>query len=219
MKKKPLLKLIGVLNELDTRACCEIPGYIVDGIVDYLGECKCCAFCKNYGSHDNCPESHENDFDTFEHCDYFMDKRNDDKYRLPKGTVCKFYKDILSEADNQTMVEKNEETLKRLGFHKDIEYKTPRSYVKEIPVFNGLSIRIAILLNCYTCFNSVGENSADIWLGREYIGQEGGASLTTKADEPIENLLKIVNDVVTKNLHKLQSEFNRGLEFKVEDAK
>lgn len=216
MKKKPLLKLIEVMNDLDT-CVCEIPCHTMDGIVDYLGECKCCAFCKNYGSHDNCPESHEDDYDTFEWCDYFDDKRDDAKYRLPNGDIALgFYQDILSKADSQTMLERNEATLKKLGFQRTIQSgKTPR-YVKENPVFNDLSIRMVILLND-TAFKPEGENSADIWFGREYIGQEGGSSLTTKADEPIENLLKSVNDVVTKNLCKLQSEFSSALD--LEDVK
>lgn len=96
MKKKPLLKLMSVMKELE-----DYPndgfGYVIDGIVDYLGECKCCAFCRNYGKHDNCPESHDDDFDTFEWCDHFSDRRDDEQYRQPNGLVTDFYDKTLEE--------------------------------------------------------------------------------------------------------------------------
>ena len=93
MKKQPLAKLILVYNQLE-----DYPndgfGYIIDDIVDYLNSCKCCAFCENYGCHDNCPEDHDIDFNPNYWCDYFKDKRNNEKYRLPNGTVCDFYEDM-----------------------------------------------------------------------------------------------------------------------------
>lgn len=91
--KQPLLKLIYVLNDLDGPNV-DIPGYIFDGIVEYLNGCKCCAFCKNNGSHDNCREYHDDDFNPDYWCHYFSDKRDDDKYRQPNGLVTDFYKDM-----------------------------------------------------------------------------------------------------------------------------
>ena len=112
MKKRPLLKLIEVLNELD-----DYPGdglgYVIDGIVDYLDGCGCCAFCKNFGMHDPCDPFRnpgdplrEDDFDAFvkdSHCNYFLDKRKDEEYQPPNGTVLDFYKDIVKGVshDNQ----------------------------------------------------------------------------------------------------------------------
>jgi len=91
--KQPLLKLIHLLNELNTCGV-DVPGYIMDGIIDYLDDCKCCAFCNNNGSHDNCREYHDDDFNPDYWCDYFKDKRDDEKYRQPNGTAWDFYKEI-----------------------------------------------------------------------------------------------------------------------------
>ncbi len=104
MKKLPLLKLMGVLKQLD-ESIEEVPGYIVDGIVDYLDGCACCAFCKNYGKHDPCdPDNKDLDFEPFdknEGCCYFLDKRDDEKYRLPNGLTRDFYREILHEQEKQ----------------------------------------------------------------------------------------------------------------------
>ena len=91
--KQPLAKLISVYRELD-----DYPGdgfgYVIDGIVDYLDGCKCCAFCKNYGMHDPCePNDKSRDFKPC-NCAWFSDKRDDEQYRLPNGTVNDFYKTI-----------------------------------------------------------------------------------------------------------------------------
>ena len=105
MKKQPLLKLIEVLNELCSDA--EANNRIADGIVKYLDGCGCCAFCKNFGKHDPCDPCRESgdplredDFDAYDkssHCGYFLDKRNDEKYQPPNGTVLDFYNDIVKE--------------------------------------------------------------------------------------------------------------------------
>ena len=55
MSMHPLSKLIEVLNDLDD-CYVDVPGYIMDGIINYLDEYKCCAFCKNKGQHDGCLE-------------------------------------------------------------------------------------------------------------------------------------------------------------------
>lgn len=105
MRKQPLLKLIEVLNEL--RSDAGVQNRIMDGIVEYLDGCGCCAFCKNFGKHDPCDPCRkprdtlrEDDFDAFvkdSHCSYFLDKRNDGKYQLPNGTALDFYKSIVKE--------------------------------------------------------------------------------------------------------------------------
>lgn len=96
MRKQPLVKLISVLFELD-----DYPGdgfgYIVDGIIDYLDKCECCAFCKNYGKHDPCdPNDRERDFEPC-NCGWFNDRRNDEQYKQPNGTVWDFYRKVLEE--------------------------------------------------------------------------------------------------------------------------
>ena len=109
MKRQPLLKLIEVLNEL--QSCTGVQNHIVDGIVEYLDGCGCCAFCKNFGQHDPCDPFHnpedplcEDDFDATDKssfCGYFLDKRDDGKYQPPNGTVLDFYKDIVKEVSHE----------------------------------------------------------------------------------------------------------------------
>lgn len=46
---------------------------------------------------------YEDDFDAYDkssHCGYFLDKRNDEKYQPPNGTVLDFYKDIVKEVSH-----------------------------------------------------------------------------------------------------------------------
>ena len=89
----PLLKIIGIyrlLRELGT-----LPGYIMDDIIDYLDDYKCCAFCANRGSHDNCPDNVHDGLDRIEWCDYWHDAREKcDRNFFTSDFYMKFMNDL-----------------------------------------------------------------------------------------------------------------------------
>ena len=66
----PIAKLMDVLIQLDDQDK-DGNGHVMDGIAKYLGDYKCCAFCKNQGQHDDCDSK-----PGYCHaCGYFSDKR------------------------------------------------------------------------------------------------------------------------------------------------
>ncbi|MBP5459416.1 MAG: hypothetical protein J6Y62_04575 [Clostridia bacterium] len=90
MSMHPLSKLIEVLNDLDD-CYVDVPGYIMDGIINYLDEYKCCAFCKNKGQHDGCLEG-DQALNRLQWCDHWRDRREDCDAR--EYSVWDFYKDF-----------------------------------------------------------------------------------------------------------------------------
>lgn len=70
----PLLKIIGIYEMLDEHPQDGL-GYIMDNIIAYLDDYKCCAFCSARGTHDNCPEDVHDGLDRIEWCDYWHDAR------------------------------------------------------------------------------------------------------------------------------------------------
>ncbi len=82
----PVEMLMETLLSLDNQTR-DGNGYIMDNIINWLGDHKCCEFCKNKGSHDHCGENPDYDFS----CEYFEDKRKYD----PDHDPVHFYRMLL----------------------------------------------------------------------------------------------------------------------------
>ena len=69
--KHPLSFLMDIEKSINTKT----KNKIKEEIKQYLQEYKCCAFCSNYGKHDNCPESEDFKYMRLYWCDHYKDKR------------------------------------------------------------------------------------------------------------------------------------------------